>query len=113
MVAVGLGTGIFAPPNSKTAGRIGACDVPVAICISAFAFGFGNVNPSFFSAGLNVVSSWSIIGAGSAGFACAAGVGTGIATGRGGIDEAGIFDQPMSERVMGFWEGVGAAVFTA
>ncbi len=75
------------------------------------------------------MSSWSIIGAGSAGAAGAAagfgvgagvGIGTdvGIEAGRGvGIETevvGGIFDQPTSERVVGFtMEGVGIAGFTA
>ena len=107
-----------APPNSKTAGRvgIGACAAaPRFIFISAVPSGLDSVKLAFFSAGLNVVSSWSIIGAGSAaGFGV--GTGMGFGAGIGAVpfvptfnSVAGCFDQPMSERVVGFWiDGVAS-----
>ena len=58
--AGGFGTDVPAaapPPNSKTAGRVGACATPLFILISAVPPGLDSVKLIFFSAGLNVVSS--------------------------------------------------------
>ena len=101
-----------APPNSNTAGRAGAgtTTAPRFIFISTASPGLDSVKLIFFSADLNTVSSWSIIGAGStAGFGGAGGVGIGalvLALVIGCI--AGCFDQPMSERVVGL--GVDGAI---
>lgn len=94
-------TDVAPPPNSNTAGRVCACAAPRSILISAVPPGLDSVKLTFFSAGLKIVSSWSIIGAGSAvGFG--AGVGTGIAAITPTFNPAaGCFDQPMSERVVG------------
>jgi len=91
------------PPNSNTAGRVGGCALLPTRLISAVPPGLDSVKPAFLSAGLNVVSSWSIIGAGSAG---TAGFGVGIGAGAEALIvllrlAAGCFDQPMSERVVG------------
>jgi hypothetical protein len=110
----GFGTDVLADvalPNSNTAARAGACGTPPRFkFISSALPGLESVKLAFFSAGLNVVSSWSIIGAGSAvGFGAGVGTGTDIVVGIGTpaltlifACGAGCFDQPMSERVAGF-----------
>jgi hypothetical protein len=101
-----------APPNSNTAGRVGAGSTaaPRFLLISAAPPGLDSVKLTFFSADLNVVSSWSIIGAGSTGgFGGVGGVGIGAPILVFVLDcGADCFDQPMSERVVGF--GVGGTI---
>jgi len=116
---VGLGGGVTVAgfnPNSKTAAFCGGVGTPLRFIVtSALIPCLGRVKFAFFSAGLNVVSSWSIIGAGSAGgvgIALAATVGIGVVEGLGmilfavlvaSVDiVAGCFAQPMSETVSGF-----------
>jgi len=105
----GLLTGGFTPPNSKTAGRVGACAELFPIVTSAPPPGRAKVKPAFFSTALKEVSSCSITGAGAVG--AGAGIGTGVGIGIDGAPEseedfgidagAGIFDQPTSESIEG------------
>ena len=98
-------------PNSNIAAFCGGVGTPLRfILTSAPVPGLETVKFAFRSAGLKVVSSWSIIGAGSEG-------GVVVATGaRGGVGmalfappialvgtivAAGCFAQPMSETVVG------------
>lgn len=98
----GFGAGLFAPPaelpNSKTAGRIGVWAGLFPKLISAPLCGLVSVNPAFFSAALNVVSSCSITGAGTeAGVIGFGGSGTGTFS-FGAVGD--IFDHPTSERMV-------------